>query len=67
MFVQDVPAWSNVFGEGLGAYPRVEHLKGASLGSTPASKTVDKAGKACQGQSNVCREIGQLFLNVNKT
>ncbi len=35
-----------------GANPRVEHLKGDSLGKAPAyPRTLEKVGKACQGQT----------------
>ncbi len=45
------PAKFNVYGERPGAYPRVEHLKGASLGRFLSySQTLDLAGKACQGK-----------------
>jgi hypothetical protein len=35
-----------------GAYPRVEHLKGVSLGSGTNTETLDWAEKTCLGQKH---------------
>ncbi len=67
---QAFPAQSNVLLVRPGGFPRVENLKGASLGQAmPYLQILDQAGKACQGQTlQLITEIRKLrpkkFYNI---